>query len=228
VLSTPTKRLLDIKGVRCVRFSAQRRRLLRVRNSGAPRSPRAQLGRLTPPRSAASAQLGRRAAAARNSGASPRPGPPPPPPPAPLRSDAKLEKIMEACKRLKPCGYTSGSEALLASKARVRITSGSAQLDAILGGGFECGSITELFGEFRTGKTQLCSHLCVTAQLSREHGGGAGKVVVIDTENAFRVERVAEIAEKRFGLDPAAVLDNIIVGRALTHEHQCEFAAPAM
>ena len=86
----------------------------------------------------------------------------------------------------------------------------------------------QLFGEFRTGKTQLVSQLCVTAQLGREHGGGAGKVIVIDTENAFRIERVAEIAEKRYGLDPAAVLDNIIVGRALTHEHQCELLAAAM
>ena len=31
-------------------------------------------------------------------------------------------------------------------------------------------------------------------RLVREHGGGAGKVIVIDTENAFRMDRVAEIA----------------------------------
>lgn len=90
------------------------------------------------------------------------------------------------------------------------------------------GAVTELFGEFRCGKTQLCASLCVTSQLGRDHGGGAGKVIVIDTENAFRIERVAEIAEKRYGLDPSAVLDNIIVGRALTHEHQCELLATAM
>ena len=153
----------------------------------------------------------------------------PSPPPAAHSSDAKLEKILDACKRLKPCGYMSGSESLLASKARVRITTGCKDLDIILGGGgVECGGITEFFGEFRTGKTQIVSHLCVTAQLGREHGGGAGKVIVVDTENAFRIERVAEIAEKRYGIDPSAVLDNIIVGRALTHEHQCELLAVAM
>ena len=32
-------------------------------------------------------------------------------------------------------------------------------------GGVETGSLTEIFGEFRTGKTQLCHTLCVTAQL---------------------------------------------------------------
>lgn len=33
-------------------------------------------------------------------------------------------------------------------------------------GGIETGSITELFGEFRTGKTQLCHTLAVTCQVS--------------------------------------------------------------
>jgi RecA/RadA recombinase len=47
----------------------------------------------------------------------------------------------------------------------VKITTGSSALDGILGGGIESSSITELFGEFRTGKTQLCHTLCVTSQV---------------------------------------------------------------
>lgn len=39
------------------------------------------------------------------------------------------------------------------------------------GGGIETMSITEAFGEFRTGKTQLCHTLCVTAQLPIEMNG---------------------------------------------------------
>jgi DNA repair protein RAD51 len=35
----------------------------------------------------------------------------------------------------------------------VHLTTGSASLDTLLGGGVETGSITEIFGEFRTGKT---------------------------------------------------------------------------
>lgn len=46
-------------------------------------------------------------------------------------------------------------------------------------------------------------------------GGGAGKVLYIDTENTFRPERVTAIAE-RFKLDPEEVLANILVGRAYT------------
>lgn len=49
-------------------------------------------------------------------------------------------------------------------------------MDALLGGGIETGSITEFFGEFRSGKTQLMHTLCVTSQLSRESGGAEGRV----------------------------------------------------
>ncbi len=52
-------------------------------------------------------------------------------------------------------------------------------------------------------------------------GGGNGKVIFIDTEGTFRPERIQSIAE-RYGVDPVAVLDNITVGRAFTHEHQLE------
>ncbi|CAB1117854.1 unnamed protein product [Ectocarpus sp. CCAP 1310/34] len=57
-----------------------------------------------------------------------------------------------------------------------KVHTGSKQLDALLGGGIETGSITEFFGEFRSGKTQLCHTLCVTSQLSRESGGAEGRV----------------------------------------------------
>ncbi|GAU51540.1 hypothetical protein TSUD_414040 [Trifolium subterraneum] len=46
----------------------------------------------------------------------------------------------------------------------IQITTGSRELDKILEGGIETGSITELYGEFRSGKTQLCHTLFVTCQ----------------------------------------------------------------
>lgn len=36
---------------------------------------------------------------------------------------------------------------------------------------------------------------------------------------------MAEIAEKRFGLEGEAVLDNLLVARCMTHEHQHEMLA---
>lgn len=94
-------------------------------------------------------------------------------------------------------------------------------------------SITEAFGEFRTGKTQLGHTLCVTVQLPIEMGGGNGKAAYIDTEGTFRPERIRAIAE-RFGVDPGTLvarstnhpldiaIDNIMYARAFNSEHQLE------
>lgn len=95
------------------------------------------------------------------------------------------------------------------------ISTGSKAFDTLLGGGIETQSITEAFGEFRTGKTQLSHTLCVTAQMPKSMGGGQGKVVYIDTECTFRPERIRSIAE-RFGLDPEKTLENILVAEAWT------------
>ena len=67
----------------------------------------------------------------------------------------------------------------------IRITTGSSDLDTLLGGGIETMSITEIFGEFRTGKTQLAHTLCVTAQLPSEMHGANGKVIFLDTEGTL-------------------------------------------
>ncbi len=45
----------------------------------------------------------------------------------------------------------------------VRFTTGSVNLDAFLKGGIESQAITEIAGEFGSGKSQLCHTLCVTA-----------------------------------------------------------------
>lgn len=82
----------------------------------------------------------------------------------------------------------------------ISLSTGSKELDTLLQGGIETGSITELFGEFRTGKTQLCHTLCVTCQLPVDQGGGEGKALYVDTEGTFRPERLMAIAE-RFGLN---------------------------
>jgi meiotic recombination protein DMC1 len=82
-------------------------------------------------------------------------------------------------------------------------------------------SISEVFGEFRCGKTQLSHTMSVIAQLPRSLGGADGKVAYIDTEGTFRPERIAQIAE-RFGMDPDTAQENIAYARALNSEHQLE------
>ncbi|KRT80092.1 hypothetical protein AMK59_6896, partial [Oryctes borbonicus] len=91
----------------------------------------------------------------------------------------------------------------------------------LLGGGIEAMSITEVFGEFRCGKTQLSHTLCVTAQMPGPNGYMGGKVIFIDTEHTFRPDRLRSISE-RFNLDESTVLDNILYARAYNSEHQSE------
>ncbi|KAK6126703.1 hypothetical protein DH2020_039560 [Rehmannia glutinosa] len=85
--------------------------------------------------------------------------------------------------------------------------------------GIETGSITELYGEFRSGKTQLCHTLCVTCQLPLDQGGGEGKAMYIDAEGTFRPQRLLQIAD-RFGLNGADVLENVAYARAYNTDHQ--------
>ena len=134
-------------------------------------------------------------------------------------SDGKVDKILEAAAKIESACFMSGLDLRVKRQSVFRIATGSAALDTLLGGGIESQAITEAFGEFRSGKTQLGLTLCVTSQLPIEMGGGGGKAALIDTEGTFRPERVAQIAQ-RFNLDPERVLDNILYARAYTVEHQ--------
>ena len=133
--------------------------------------------------------------------------------------EAKIDKIIEAAAKLIPLGFESSKKFLEKRKNLTYISSGSQNLDKLLGGGIETGSITEIFGEFRTGKTQICHTLCVTCQLPKEQGGGGGKALYIDTEGTFRPERLVPIAQ-RFGLNEEEVVDNVLYARAYNSDHQ--------
>jgi len=114
-------------------------------------------------------------------------------------------------------GFVPALEVLEMRQHMVKCTTGSSELDRILGGGVETGAITELIGEFGSGKTQICFTLAVTAQQPVEEGGYAGNVCVIDTEGT--PERIMQIAEER-GLDYTKVLEGILIARAYNSEHQ--------
>ncbi|XP_075591027.1 uncharacterized protein LOC142597898 [Dermatophagoides farinae] len=134
-------------------------------------------------------------------------------------SDAKVEKIIECAQKIEQTDtFISGINLLKKRSSLIKITTGCNALDNLLQGGLEAGSMTEIFGENRTGKTQFCHTLCVTGQLPLELSGGNGKICYIDTEGTFRPEKIASICE-RFNLDSEAVLDNILYARAHNHEH---------
>ncbi len=120
---------------------------------------------------------------------------------------------------LLPKDFMTARQLLSMREKVARITTGSKNLDRLLGGGVESSAVTEFYGEFGTGKTQICSTLAVTVQLPPESGGLNAGAIYIDTEGTFRPERIAEIADHR-GLDPTRVLENILVARAYNSAHQ--------
>uniref|UniRef100_H2YAH9 DNA repair protein RAD51 homolog n=1 Tax=Ciona savignyi TaxID=51511 RepID=H2YAH9_CIOSA len=133
-------------------------------------------------------------------------------------SEAKADKIIIEAAKLVPMGFTTATEFHQRRSEIIQITSGSKELDKLLGG-LETGSITEIFGEFRTGKTQICHTIAATCQLPIEQGGGEGKCMYIDTEGTFRPERLLAVAE-RYGLNGADVLYNVSYARADNSDHQ--------
>jgi len=141
-------------------------------------------------------------------------------------SEAKVQKLKEIVKTMVPMDFKTAADALEDRKAMVTLTTGSTELDKLLEGGIETGSITEVFGEFRTGKTQLAHTLCVTCQMAVTEGGAEGKAIYIDTEGSFRPNRLQAIAE-RYGLDPAVALENVAYARAHNSEHQMELLTMA-
>lgn len=132
---------------------------------------------------------------------------------------------MEAYK-LVPMGFTTAADFHQKRSEIIQLSTGSKELDKLLQGGIETGSITEVFGEFRTGKTQLCHQLAVTCQLPIDMGGGEGKALYIDTEGTFRPERLLAIAE-RYGLSGSDVLDNVAYARAYNTDHQTQLLVQA-
>ena len=134
--------------------------------------------------------------------------------------DATAAKIIQKARKEADVGKFETGSALLEKRAKVgHLTSGSKTFDELLGGGFETQSITELYGEYGSSKTQIAHQLCVSVQLPLEQGGLNSHAFFIDTENTFRPERIIQMANA-FELDPDEALEKIHVARAYNSSHQ--------
>lgn len=170
-------------------------------------------------------------------------------------SESVARKMIQAARDMMDMGFDS-ADTILEKRALVtKIKTGSDSFDEVMGGGFETGAITELFGEFGSGKTQVAHQLAVNIQVppgtseaealdkveETEVEGEIieesaepkpvsdfkpSKVIYIDTENTFRPERITQMAEGK-GLDPAEVLKNIKIARAYNSDHQMLLAEKA-
>jgi len=133
--------------------------------------------------------------------------------------ESTATKVISAARKSMAITFVRGDELVKLRSSIRHLSTGCDNLDYLLGGGIETQSITEFYGEFGTGKSQLCQQLCITAQLPYEQGGLEGGALYIDTENTFRPERIMQIAP-RFNMDPEEALRKIIFAEAYTSNHQ--------
>ncbi len=134
--------------------------------------------------------------------------------------EATAAKIINAAREAADIGGFETGEKILDRRESIgKLTTGSKSLDVLLGGGLETCAMTEFYGEFGSGKTQIAHQLVVNVQLPEEQGGLNGSAIMIDTENTFRPERIKDMADG-LGLDYREVLKNVHVARAYNSNHQ--------
>lgn len=134
--------------------------------------------------------------------------------------EAIARKAIQAARKMMKLGFQTGTDFAKKREEVYCITTGSKNLDNLLGGkGVETKSMTEAFGAYGSGKSQLGFALAINVQLPLNMGGANGKAVIIDTEGTFRPDRIKQMAEA-MGANPEKILKNILVARALNSDHQ--------
>ncbi len=129
------------------------------------------------------------------------------------------KKAIDASKTMVEIGFETADNVFERRKSISKITTNSKALNELLGGGVETMAITEMYGRFSSGKSQLGFQLAVNVQKAPEQGGLGGGVLFIDSEATFRPERIVQLAESE-GMDPDSVLKNIHVARSENSDHQ--------
>jgi len=140
--------------------------------------------------------------------------------------ETSAKKIIMAAQDAMEMGFETGIDVMKKRELVGKLTSGSSELDKMLGGGIESQAITEFYGKFAAGKTQITHQLSVNVQLPKEKGGLEGNALYIDTEGTFRPERIIQMA-KGLDLDPDEILENIKIGKAYNSDHQMLLAEKA-
>ncbi|MCW4021374.1 MAG: DNA repair and recombination protein RadA [Candidatus Bathyarchaeota archaeon] len=133
--------------------------------------------------------------------------------------EKKAREIINSARAIKSPPFKRVDELIKERQSILRLTTGCKKIDELLGGGLETQSITEFYGEYGSGKSQLAHQLCINVQLPLEKGGLAGGALYIDTENTFRTERIIQMS-RHLGLDLNEVFKGIMLAEAYTSDHQ--------
>ncbi|MBR9692666.1 DNA repair and recombination protein RadA [Candidatus Woesearchaeota archaeon] len=130
-------------------------------------------------------------------------------------TESTARKIIKSARDSLDMGFISGTDVMAKRDAVLKITTGVPAFDEMLGGGFETGCITECFGQYGSGKTQIAHVLAVNTLIAHPDS----TIIYIDTENTFRPERITQFA-KANKLDPDETLAHIKVAKAYNTDHQ--------
>lgn len=134
--------------------------------------------------------------------------------------EAAISYILSAQKLLRQSSLLdkelmTATEVYEKRKTLLRLTTGNDKLDEFFLGGIETQAVTEFYGEFGSGKSQICHLLCVNATLPLDKGGFGANIIYIDSEGTFRPERIFQICKAK-GIDHKWVLDSIAVFKPLS------------
>ena len=132
------------------------------------------------------------------------------------KTDMPLNRAQDLVRSAKQTIGIGGfkTHAELEKEIKPRLGTGIGCIDDYLGGGFESGSVIELRGPQWAGKTLMCSHLAVMAQLMETNDGSIPKVVWYDAHGTYRQRRIKEIAF-RMRRDPERTVQNIVLVEVL-------------
>jgi len=139
--------------------------------------------------------------------------------------ESTAKKVIKAARDMADIGgFKTGTVVLEERKEVRKLQMFVPEFDEMMGGGVETKSISEFYGEFGSGKSQISHQMAVNVQLPEEIGGLHGSCVYIDTENTFRPERIEQMVN---GLEiddevPAyeTFLEHIHVAKGYNSDHQ--------
>jgi len=139
--------------------------------------------------------------------------------------ESTAKKMIKAAREMADIGGFKTGTAVLEDRKEVRkLKTLVEEFDDLLGGGLETKSISEVYGEFGSGKSQISHQMAVNVQLPEEVGGLGGSCLYIDTENTFRPERIEQMVnglELDIEIPPVSeFLEHIHVAKGYTSDHQ--------
>jgi len=132
---------------------------------------------------------------------------------------ATMRKLIANARELLEFDPVNGLD--LENKEQKPFTTGLPSFDRTLNGGLRIGSLIQIYGPSRGGKTILSSQLAVRAHLPEELGGLSTKTLWISTQRSFHHIHIRTMA-LRYGIEGDSVLENIIVQEVVNLEHFLE------